>query len=35
MEILSGSRALEAPRGNRYAPALQGLLMMIIRVNFL
>jgi len=30
MEIHSGSRTLEAPRGNRYAPA-RGLLVMMMR----
>jgi len=29
MEIRSGSRTLEAPRGNRYAPA-RGMCMMMI-----
>jgi len=35
MEIHSGLRTLEAPRGNRYTPAQGLLMMMIIRVNFL
>jgi len=31
MEIHSGSRTLEAPRGNRYAPAWGMLVMMTVR----
>jgi len=34
MEIHSGSRTLEAPRGNRYAPA-RGMLVMMMKLSLL